>query len=135
MCNVTTLQRFTNCKMKKSLYFFILCFISCGVPQSDYDDLKSENESLKRQLNELNAPKEEIVHTETEALKHLKDYYEFYNNDFAYRRPKLRRINANTFVISLQTCINKKPFLNDDFHWNSQVLTMKINDDGTYKVN
>jgi len=114
---------------------------SCGVSQSEYDELKSENKRLKTTIQKLESENLEAMrraasrHTEAEALKCLKDYYEFYNPNFAYRKPKVRRVNENTFQISLQTCINKQPFLSDNFHWSSEVLTLKINDDGTYKVN
>lgn len=121
------------------MFFGILT--SCGVPQADYDKLTIENDSLKGIIQEFENEKLEeekrraSMHTEAEALKCLKDYYQFYNSNFAYRKPKIRRVNENTFQVSLETCINKQPFLSDNFHWSSEVLTLKINDDGTYKVN
>ena len=120
---------------------------SCGIPQSDYDKLKSENEQLKSEISSMvienTELKEELEekkriasnHSETEALKLLKDYYSFYNSDMTYRNPRVRRVNGNTFKISLEDCTKKADFKNNDFFWNSHVLTLVINEDGTYKVN
>lgn len=126
---------------------FSITLLSCGVPQSDYDKLKSENEQLKNEISnieientELKAKLEEKKriasnHSEAEALKLLKDYYSFYNSDMTYRNPRVRRVDGNTFKISLEDCTKKADFKNDDFFWHSQVLTLVINEDGTYKVN
>jgi SMC interacting uncharacterized protein involved in chromosome segregation len=123
---------------------------SCGVPQKDFDKIKTENEQLKKEILKLEFENSELktlnkkleekkleasYHTETEALKLLKDYYEFYNADMIYRHPKVRRVNNNTFSISLEACVKKGDFQNNDFFWNSQVLTLMINPDGTYKIN
>lgn len=122
----------------------------CGVPQSDYDKLKSENEHLKQEIlhleyetselkttNKKSVKKKRIVsnHTKAEAFKLLKDYYDSYNSDMTYRNPRVRRVNGNTFKISLEDCIQKANFHNDDSFWHSKVLTLIINEDGTYKIN
>lgn len=135
--------------MKKIItaLIFSSTLLCCGVPQSEYDKLKAENEQFKSEIsnieienNELKAKLEEKKridsnHSEIEALKLLKDYYNFYNSDMIYRNPRIRRVNGNTFNISLEDCTKKADFKNDDFFWHSQVLTLVINEDGTYKVN
>ncbi len=121
--------------------------LSCVVPQSDYNKLKSENEQLKNEISNIEIENTELKsrleekkriasnHSEAEALKFLKDYYSFYNSDMTYRNPRVRRVDGNTFKISLEDCTKKADFKKDDFFWHSQVLTLVINEDGTYKVN
>lgn len=70
--------------------------------------------------------------TESEALSTLKDYYEFYNADRVYRNPKVRRVDNNTFKISLQEC--RKMFRDDERYWRSKVMTLEIKNDGTYNI-
>jgi hypothetical protein len=146
------MQHFKKTTMKKTFTILTIAGIltSCGVPQADYDKLKNENEQLKKEISEIEAEKSELKvlnekleekkriasnHSEAEALKLLKDYYDFYNSDMTYRNPRVRRVNGNTFKISLEDCTKKADFQNDDFFWHSQVLTLIINEDGTYKIN
>jgi hypothetical protein len=122
--------------------FTSLLFISC-VSQSEHDKLKAENEILKEELEILKAEKREQEekeyfaskqqHSEEEALKLIKDYYEFYNANFLYRKPKIRRISNDKFAISLEECI--KEFRDIEFHWSSKVLNLTIHTDGTYDIN
>lgn len=120
----------------------IAILTSC-VPKSDYDQLQKENSRLREEVESLRAEKSEREekerldnlrqHSEDEALKLLKDYYEFYNANFVYRRPKIRRLSNNRFVISLEECI--KEFRDIEFHWHSKVVNLTINSDGTYNIN
>jgi hypothetical protein len=147
-------------KPKMKITFTILTIVgiltSCGVPQTDYDKLKDENEQLQKEISELKVEKSEITvlndkpelkrknkpeikkkiasnHSEDEAITILDDYYDFYNADMTYRNPRVRRVNGNTFKISLEDC--QKTVQDNDFFWSSHVLTLIINDDGTYKIN
>jgi len=137
---------------------------SCVVPQSKFDELKSENESIKsenesiksenkkiqsinlqlnKKIDSLYDEKETIarkeletsLHSEKEALRLIEDYYTFYYANMVYRNPQLRRIGDNKFSVSLQECTNKEVFKGNDFFWHSRVLFLTINNDGTYKVN
>jgi hypothetical protein len=72
---------------------------------------------------------------ESEALNLVQDYYDFYNADFAYKNPRVRRMTNNKFRISLKECINKEPFLSDDFHWSSVNYILTINNNGKYTMN
>jgi hypothetical protein len=136
-------------KTKIISIFTILLLTNCGIPKEEHEKLKQELENLKTEVENLKNEnstleyeKEQLeekkriasTHTESEALKLLKDYYEFYNSNFAYRKPKVRRENENTFVISLEECVNKEPFLSNDFHWSSKVVTLEIFEDGKYEV-
>lgn len=71
--------------------------------------------------------------TESEALSTLKDYYEFYNANWVYRNPKVRRVDNNTFKISLQECAGYC-IRDDEFVWRSKVMTLEIKNDGTYNI-
>ena len=129
---------------------------SCGVPQADYDNLKAENKQLKKRLLEKNtsaikiiAPQNEVItekyeekntfsyHSEAEALKLIKDYYNFYNADHVYRNPRVRRVNGNTFKISLEECSKYAlniEMMTDEERYQSNVYNLRINENGTYKV-
>lgn len=72
---------------------------------------------------------------ESEALNLVQDYYDFYKADFAYKNPRVRRMTNNKFRISLKECINKEPFLSDDFHWSSVNYILTINNNGKYTMN
>lgn len=144
--------------MKKIITSLIILMIlsSCMVPQSDYDKLKLENESLKSsndRLDTLNLElrkkieiiddenerieqkKSEIsLHSEEEALRLIEDYYRFYYANKIYRNPQLRRIDDNKFRVSLEECINKEGFKENNMFWDSQLLTIEINNNNKYKV-
>ncbi|MBG6112134.1 hypothetical protein IWX84_003030 [Flavobacterium sp. CG_9.10] len=145
--------------IKKIIISLTVLFIlsSCMVPQSDYNELKSENDVLKslnkklETLNEKLRSKLDLIEfknreieeaklkislrTEEEALRLIEDYYKFYNANMTYRNPQLRRNADNEFKVSLEECINKDTYKEGDFFWHSRVLTLEINNDGTYKVN
>ncbi|HFG0566739.1 hypothetical protein [Flavobacterium psychrophilum] len=75
-----------------------------------------------------------VQYSEEKALEFLEDYFSFYNADEAYRNPNVRRVSNNVFYISLQTCINKTEFLEDDFHWNAKVYVLKIQSSTKYTI-
>lgn len=52
-------------RMNKATFgiFFLAIISSCGVPQTDYNNLKTENERLKNELNECNFGSEKIAAT------------------------------------------------------------------------
>lgn len=145
--------------MKKILISLILLFFlfsSCMVPQSEFDELKSENEGLKslnKRLDDLNEKlqnkldvidfknreieREKLdisILSEEEALRLVEDYYKFYNANMTFRNPQFRRIADNKFKVSLEECTNKDEFKKDDFFWHSRVLSIEINNDGFYVV-
>jgi hypothetical protein len=127
------------------------------VPQSNYDELKSENEGLKSLNQKLETLNENLrnrldvidfknreieqaklkisLHTEEEALRLIEDYYKFYNANKTFRNPQIRRIADNEFKVSLEECTNKEEFKENDFFWHSRVLTLEIKNDGSYVVN
>ena len=144
--------------MKKIIIILSILFLfsSCMVPKSEYDELESKNESLKSEKERLESinrrqntiidslydeketierKKLETIHSENKALKLIEDYYTFYNADKTYRQPQIRRIDNNKFSVSLQECTNKEAYRSDDFFWHSRVLTLVINNNGSYKIN
>ena len=125
-------------------FMLIFYLFSCGVPQSKYEELKTENEKLKKRnqelLDEISQQKTEKlndlkVHTEEEALRLLKDWYSFYHADDLFRKPRFRRVANNEFLVSLEECTKKGPFKKQDFFWNAVVLQIIIYEDGTYQIN
>lgn len=73
-------------------------------------------------------------HEESEALKLVSDYYDFYNAEYTFRNARVRRISSNKFQISVEECFNKKEFVENEFHWRSVVRQLTIHDDGSYKM-
>ena len=137
--------------MNKLLILFLFASLTSCVPKSEYDELKTDNEQLRDELAELKPELDELrreqnereererqisAHSEADALKLIKDYYEFYNANMIYRKPKVRRdiSAANKFIVSLEECVKKGGFSEDNFFWHSKVLTLTINIDGTYRV-
>lgn len=134
--------------MKREVIFLILLFviISC-VPKADYEKLENENNDLRQELSDVKQQYEILFEekrqaeieknrkpyiSETKARELLKDYYRFYNNGWSYRNPVFRRLDNNSFKISLEVCVNKEQFINNEFFWNSEVRTLTVNNDGTY---
>ena len=130
--------------------------------ENENKELKTELENLRKKVNELennsntkpNRVQSNINSTpnknsksinesfdnskhydESEALNLVQDYYDFYNADFAYKNARVRRMSNNKFRISLKECINKEPFLSDDFHWSSINYILTINSNGKYTMN
>lgn len=131
-------------RIPRVAFLFTLLLLSC-VPKSDYEALERENAQLIQELETLRLEKSQreeqerlalIRHrSEDEALKLIKDYYEFYNADMIYRKPKVRRLSSSQFVISLEECVKKGDFSDQDFFWHSRVISLTINSDDTYKIN
>jgi len=103
--------------------------------------LKNENNELKTEIqrHKLEKQKEEerlkeLVHTEEEALRLVGDYYEFYNSNMKYKNPKIRRTSNDSFQVSVQECLKKTGYCDNETFWNSKVLTLTINKDKSYKV-
>ena len=71
-------------------------------------------------------------YSEEDALKYIKDYYEFYNAGMVYRNLKIRKMSYNKFAISLEE--SDKHTQEYSFSWNSVVKTLTINDNGKYIV-
>jgi hypothetical protein len=122
---------------------FTFLLVSC-VSKSEYEALERQNKQLKQELEALRLEQRQreeqerlalIKHrSDEEALKLIKDFYEFYNADMIYRKPKVRRLSSNQFVISLEECVKKGGFSDQDFFWHSRVLNLTINSDDTYKM-
>jgi len=73
-------------------------------------------------------------YSEEKALSCIEDYYLFYNADYTYRNPEVRRVSNNVFYISLQECTNKKEFTTNEFFWRSKVLILTIHSTTKYDV-
>lgn len=135
-----------------NLTFILILLIGCD-SQKDYSKLKKENKELLNRIEELEtslalieAEYEKLVeekqiaeaeamrnyHPESEAIRLLEDYYAFYNANMVYRNPNIRRVNNNTFKISLEEC--QKRLRDFEMYWNSSVKTLVINNDGTYQI-
>jgi hypothetical protein len=71
MCIENINQKFTNMGTKCFIYAIVIMTIvtGCGVSQSDYDKLKSENEKLKSELDECKNGAEKIISVVEKAYK------------------------------------------------------------------
>ncbi|MFH4963692.1 hypothetical protein V8G69_01695 [Gaetbulibacter sp. M235] len=94
--------------------------------RENFDKVWKEKFELERDKNS------KIVIYDSDALNYLKDHYEFYDSDKIYRNPKLRRIDSNQFVISLEEC--DKKFSDREFFWTSVVKELIVNNDKTYTL-
>lgn len=126
----------------KRIFFLLIPFLALAscVPQSKYDQLKSEKEELEQQVNQLVEEKRQAeiernkkpYISETKAMLYIKDNYSFYQKDTKYRNVQLRRIADNSFKVSIEECTSKGDFSNDDFFWHSRVRTLTVHSDGKY---
>lgn len=94
--------------------------------RENFDKVWKEKFELEREKNS------KIVIYDSDALSYLKDYYEFYDSDKLYRYPKLRRVESNRYIISLEEC--DKRFSKDEFFWKSVVKELIVNNDKTYTL-
>lgn len=94
--------------------------------RENFDKVWKEKFELEREKNS------KIVIYESDALDYLKDHYEFYDSNKIYRNPKLRRVDSNQFVISLEEC--DKKFSDREFFWTSVVKELIVNNDRTYTL-
>lgn len=146
----------------KVTHIFILIILTSCVSKSAYDELISQNDSLKQISKLNNAEKDSLkieinklsnrleqfqtkrinkeeqekstrFHSEDEALQLVSDYFSFYNADHMYRNPRLRRTSDNKFIVSLEEAYKSSP---DDCEvcWTSMVYNLTINNDNTYKL-
>jgi len=106
----------------KKIVLIVLIFLSANLANSQITKKKSNSKVIS------------VQYSEEKALEFLEDYFSFYNAAEAYRNPNLRRISNNVFYISLQTCINEKEFMENDFFWHSKVLVLKIQSSTKYKI-
>tara|TARA_R110000744_G_scaffold88912_1_gene173121 strand:- start:163 stop:606 length:444 start_codon:yes stop_codon:yes gene_type:complete len=131
----------------------LLMLNSC-VSKSDYEKSELEKSELEIQLQEIKQELSDVKYkynqikqeksqaeiernkkpfiTENKALQLIGDNFSFYERNMVYRNVKLRRIADNSFKVSLETCINKKNYVSDDFFWKSKVRTLTVYNNGKY---
>jgi hypothetical protein len=134
---------------KALMIILVLLIVGCGVPLKEHEQLIKENDSLKNKIETLEIKYNKLIQekfqleieqkkkkfvTESEALGYLKDYYEFYDANNIFRNPKVRRVDKNAFIISLEECLKKGGFSNKNFFWSSTVKKLVVNNDGTYSL-
>ena len=92
-------------------------------------NFEEENDNLKTQIEEFEEKERlKTLYTDVDAYKLIEDYYDFYRADYKYRNPRVRKQSYNVFKISIEEANIKLGF------WSSFVLTLTINEDGTYQV-
>jgi len=132
---------------------FALSLIGC-VSQTEYDKLETEKnnaesslQAVKQELSEVSHQYELILEeqrqaeiernkkpyiNELQALQYIEDNFSFYQQDETYRNVQLRRIDDNSFRVSLEQCTKKGTFSNNDFFWHSKVRTLTVHNNGKY---
>lgn len=145
--------------MKKMLYPLLLVTIVGCVPQSDYNQLKSEKDELELKVGKLEDEISNIQHeynqllaekreteiemskapyiSEEKAILYIKDYYSFYEKDIQYRNIELRRIADNIFKVSVEECgwkstSGEDPCDGGDFYWSAKVRTLTVYNNGKF---
>ena len=108
--------------MKHLLLFILLTAFTT-------DALLSQQKSPSTQKKKVS-----VKYDEEKALSCVFDYYAFYNADYSFRKAEVRRVSNNVFYISLQECINKKEFRENDFFWRSKVLVLTITSSTKYVI-
>lgn len=94
---------------------------------------KKKSSSSNIPNNKVNTNKSKY-YSEQEAVSYVRDYYDFYNADYLARKIRIRRISNNKFNVSLEQCVNKEPFIDSDFHWNSVNYILTIENNGKYNM-
>ena len=140
-----------------SVYVFA---VACGIPQDEIEQkqankiqienyqLKSKLDSLQREFDVLQSNYNMLQNvvarkateegqntskTDENAIRLIKDYYTFYNSNYVFRNPQIRKISSNEFQISLEEC--SKSFLQSNIdEWTSKVLVLTIYENGKYDV-
>lgn len=102
-----------------------------------YRVLLEEKNLAEKQKAESKRRAEEIRTTtqrysESDAIRLIRDYFDFYNSNFLLRNPRARRLSDNQFIISLEEC--SKGFEGSEFFWKSAVYELKILPNGKYEV-
>lgn len=128
------------------LVIITITLIGC-VSKSEYEKLEKELEKTKQELTYIKGQYEVLLEekrqaeiernrkpyiSEAQALQYIKDNYDFYEKDMLYRNVQLRRIDDNSFRVSLETCTKKGSFSNDNFFWFSTVRTLIVYNNGKY---
>ncbi len=108
--------------MKHVILFLILTVFTT-------DTLLAQQKSSTKQKKKVS-----VKYDEEKALSCVYDYYTFYNADYTFRNPEVRRVSNNVFYISLQECTNKKEFRDNDFFWMSKVLVLTITSSTKYII-
>lgn len=99
--------------------------------QKEMKDIYEEYNSLAEEKRKDELVEQSIPYiSDDESLKYIEDHFKFYQA--AYKDLQLRRIEDNSFKISLKTCRNA-PCLFDS-HWRLEILTLTIYKDGKYKL-
>lgn len=97
-------------------------------------DKKNEELFDYRILESFRKDKLKKQYSLKEAKDHILDYYSFYRADYKCKDIKVRRKSGNLFFVSLkEKYIDNSGFTT--YSWNSKVLRLSINKDGTYDVN
>jgi hypothetical protein len=91
-------------------------------------------EQSKRRVTRSEPPAELIVkyYTDDEALETVKDWYSFYRADYLFQNERIRRMSANTFLISLSEAYKTSADMKE--LWSAVVWKLTIKNDGRYSV-
>jgi hypothetical protein len=111
--------------MKNILSILVLSVILFGC-----DLFVDEDKSNSQKIIETEHESDRIepIYTKDDFKKYLDDYFSFYKRKCKYKNEVFRRVDNNTFLISLdEDCFNR----DYDMYFNI-IYRFNINNDGTY---
>ncbi len=76
----------------------------------------------------------EISQDDKEIISFLKEYYKFYNRDHIFRNPIVKKTDDYNYDVSIEECISKDNFKNDEFFWHAKVIQISRQENGDLKI-
>jgi len=69
-----------------------------------------------------------------EVISFLKEYYKFYNRDHIFRNPIVKKTDVYNYDVSVEECISKDNFKNDEFFWHAKVIQISRQENGDLEM-
>ncbi len=98
------------------------------------DSMKQLKNVAASKIDENQYDEIEIDQDDKEIISFLKEYYKFYNRDHIFRNPIVKKIDDYNYDVSIEECIGKDNFKNDEFFWHAKVIQISRQENGDLKI-
>jgi hypothetical protein len=64
----------------------------------------------------------------------VQEHYDFYNRDYIFRKPLVKKTNDYNYVVSVKECLSKGSFKDSDSFWRARLIYVRIDESGKLEI-